>query len=466
MTRITRRDFARAAATIGITAATAGAATTRNATSTSKPASSPANRVRVGFIGLGNRGDRVLDAFLAQPDCDVVALCDVYLPYLDFAIRKVGSGAKSYTDYRHLLDRTDVDAVVINTPDHWHALQAIHACQAAKDVYVEKPLSLTIAEGRAMANAAKHHKRVTQVGVQRRSSKICREMIEFLRGGGIGHITTARAFHIQNEGPHGIGRRSDAEPPKDLDWDKFLGPAPKRPFNPNRGLYRFRWFWDYSGGQVTNTGTHYLDIIHWALGVDAPKSVTVMGGKFADFDDREVPDTLEAMWTYANAAGGRTLVTFSQYNSSSAAAAAKPCEIEFRGTQGTVYFRGNSYEVVPETPTVREYPILNPLDRTVVKGWREGKPTIEAKQRTAGSSDPVNEHARNFLDCVRSRAKCNADIETGHRSTSATIIANIAHKTNALLEWDAKAERFTNNEDANKLLTYDYRKPYELPTIE
>jgi hypothetical protein len=206
-------------------------------------------------------------------------------------------------------------------------------------------------------------------------------------------------------------------------------------------------------------------MIQWALGVDAPRSVACMGGKFADFDDREVPDTLEAMWTYRNASGDQTLVTFSQYNSSSPAAAAKPCEIEFRGTAGTVYFRGNSYEVVPETPAAREYPILNPLDRTVTKGWRDGKPTIDAKQRTAGSSDPVDLHARNFLDCVRSRERCNADIETGHRSTSATIIANIAHKTKALLEWDAQAEQFTNNDEANKLLSYEYRKPYELPRV-
>jgi predicted dehydrogenase len=190
-----------------------------------------------------------------------------------------------------------------------------------------------------------------------------------------------------------------------------------------------------------------------------------MGGKFADFDNREIPDTLEAMWSYQNASGGNTLVTFSQFNSSSPPAAARPCEIEFRGTRGTLYFQGNSYEVVPETPTSREYPILNPLDRAAARGWREGKPTIEPKQVRRGAYDPVDAHARNFLDCIKSRAACNADIETGHRSTSATIIANIAHKTNALLEWDAKAERFTNNDAANKLLSYEYRRPYELPAI-
>jgi predicted dehydrogenase len=186
-----------------------------------------------------------------------------------------------------------------------------------------------------------------------------------------------------------------------------------------------------------------------------------MGGKVADFDDREIPDTLEAMWTY----DGGTLVTFSQFNASTPAATAKPCEIEFRGTKGTLYFQGNGYEVVPETPTSRQYPVLSPLDRPGAKGWKDGKPVIEPKQRKAGAYDPVEAHARNFLDCVRSRARCNADIETGHRSTSATHLANIALKTRAMLDWDAKAERFTNNDAANKLLSYEYRNPYELPAI-
>jgi len=312
-----------------------------------------------------------------------------------------------------------------------------------------------------MVEAARSHKRVVQCGIQRRSSGWCKEAADFIRGGGIGKVTVARCFHIQNEWPHGIGHVQDSTPPADFDWDAWVGPAPMRPYNANRTLYRFRWFYDYSGGQMTNTGAHYLDMIQWALGQDAPRSVCAMGGKIADFDDREVPDTMEAMFTY----DGGTLVTFSQYNASNAEAAAKPCELEFRGTKGTVYFRGDSFEVVADKTAAREYPILSPLDRKGPAGWRDGKPVIESKlvKGTQGNATP--EHARNFLDCVRSRGNCVCDIETGHRSTSATIIANIAHRTRSLLEWDAKAERFTNNEDANKLLSYSYRKPYELPKI-
>ncbi|MEA2709103.1 MAG: hypothetical protein QOF78_1704 [Phycisphaerales bacterium] len=456
MGMMTRREFAKAAAVVGMTAAV-GVSSAQTTPSE--------DRIRLGFIGVGNRGDTVLDGFLAQKDAQVVAVCDLYRPYLDFAAKKIaaksGGEPAQFQDYRRVLDRKDVDAVVISTPDHWHALQMVHACEAGKDVYVEKPLSLCVAEGRAMVQAAARHKRVTQVGIQRRSSKVCQEMIEFIRAGGIGKVTAARAFHIQNEWPLGIGRPADSEPPKELDWGAWLGPAPAKPYNVNRSLYRFRWFYDHSGGQVTNTGVHYMDMIQWALGVDAPRAVAVMGGKFADFDNREVPDTLEAMWTYPSG----TLVTFTQFNANSAAAAAKPCEIEFRGTKGTLYFNGNGYEVVPETLPAREYPVLSPLDRAAARGWRSGKTIIEPQQVRGGPQDAVAAHARNFLDCVKSRAQCNCDIETGHRSTTATLIANIAHKTGALLEWDAQGERFTNHETANALLRYEYRKPHQFPAV-
>jgi predicted dehydrogenase len=460
MSNITRRAFTKAAAIVGISTA-AGVSSAQTTTRPAAISSKPVGRLRIGFIGVGNRGDQNLTGFLAQPDAEVVTICDLHQPYLDFASKKIGTNPEQCRDYRRLLDRKDIDAVVISTPDHWHALQTIHACQAGKDVFAEKPLSLSVAEGRAMVNAAKHYKRVTQVGLIRRSQKTCQQMVEFIRSGGIGKVTVARAFHIQNESPFGIGRPADAAPPKDFDWDAWVGPAAMRPYNPNRTLYRFRWFYDYSGGQMTNTGAHYLDLIQWVLGQDGPRSVCAMGGKFGDFDDREVPDTLEAMYTY----DGGTLVTFSQYNASGAEAAAKPCEVEFRGTKGTIYFRGDSYEVVPEKPAAREYPILSPLDRAGPAGWRDGKPVIEPQLVRGTQGNATAAHVRNFLDCVRSRETCVCDIETGHRSTTATIIADIAHRTRALLEWDAKAERFTNNEEANKLLSYAYREPYELPNI-
>jgi predicted dehydrogenase len=449
MTQVTRRQF-------GSTTASA-----LLATAVGRRRVFGANeRVRLGFIGLGNRGDQVLDAFLQQKDAEIVAVCDIHQPYVDFAAAKAGGRASRHHDYRAVLEMKDVDAVVINTPDHWHALQMIQACEAGKDVYVEKPLSLVVSEGRAMVNAAREHKRVVQVGIHRRSAAFVREAADLVRNGAVGTVTVARAFHVQNEWPRGIGAPPDEPPPPGFNWEAWLGPAPLRAYNKNRTFYRFRWFYDYSGGQVTNFGVHYMDAIQWALGHDAPLAVTAMGGKVAIEDNREIPDTLEVLWTYP----GGTLVTFSQYNATAAPAAKdRRVEIEFRGTKGTLYLYSDGYEIVPDVITPNEFPARTPIDRQVERGYRTGaKPQIEPLARTGGDADTAH-HARNFLDCVKSRAACNCDIETGHRSTSATQIANIAHKTKSYLEWDRDAERFTNSEKANALLSYRYRAPYKAP---
>ena len=450
MSRITRREFGKTTAAAWLSTAV-GAARVPGAN----------DRIRLGFIGLGNRGDQVLEAFLAHKDAEVVALCDIHAPYVDFAAAKVGGQPVRHRDYRRLLELTDLDAVVINTPDHWHALQMIHACQAGKDVYVEKPLSLVVSEGRVMVDAARRHGRVVQVGIHRRSAAFVKEAVDLVRGGAVGSVTVARAFHVQNEWPRGIGAPPDEPPPPGFDWDAWLGPAPKRAYNKNRTFYRFRWFYDYSGGQLTNFGVHYMDAIQWALGHDAPLAVTAMGGKVVIEDNREIPDTLEVLWTYP----GGTLVTFSQYNATAAPAAKdRRVEIEFRGTKGTLYLYSDGYEIVPDAITPNEFPARTPVNRQLERGYRVGaKPQIEPVSKAGGSADTAH-HARNFLDCIKSRAACNCDIETGHRSTSATLVANIAHKTRSYLEWDRAAERFTNNEKANKLLTYAYREPYSLKT--
>ncbi len=447
MKKVSRRDFAKRAAAAGLATAL-GRVRVVGAN----------NRIRLGFIGLGNRGDQVLDGFLQHMDSEVVAICDLHQPYLDFASKKIGTNPKQFKDYKRLLEMKDLDAVVICTPDHWHAIQTLHACQAEKDVYVEKPLSLCVEEGRAMVEAARKYKRVTQVGLMRRSSPPCKDAADLVRGGGIGKITVVRSFHIQNEWPKGIGDPPDENPPAEFDWETWLGPAPKVRYNRNRAFYRFRWFYDYSGGQVTNYGAHFLDFTHWALGYDAPLAVTAMGGKLAIDDNREIPDTLEVLWTYP----GGTLVTFSQFNANAAPADLRHGTIEIRGTKGTVYLTWNGYEVVPENISDKVFPALSPLDRSLSHAYESGrKPLIQAKKLEGRDSTAL--HARNFLDCVRSRQRCNCDIETGHRSTTATLIANIAHRTKSYLEWDAQNERFTNHPSANKFLSYAYREPYKLP---
>jgi predicted dehydrogenase len=447
MKKLNRRDFARTMTAAGVATAL-----------TSLRVLGANDRVRLGFIGLGNRGDQVLDGFLEHQDAEVAAICDLHQPYLDFAAKKIGNNPKQFKDYRKLLEVKDLDAAVICTPDHWHALQTIHAFEAGKDVYVEKPLSLSVVEGRKMVEAARKHKRVTQVGIMRRSSPALREAADFIRSGGLGKITVVRSFHIANEWPNGIGNPPDEDPPPGFDWEAWLGPAPRVRYNRNRAFYRFRWFYDYSGGQLTNYGAHFLDFTHWALGHDAPLAVAAMGGKLAVQDNREVPDTLEVLWTYP----GGTLVTFSQFDANGAPAALPQSTIEARGTKGTLYITWGGYEVAPQEISLSEYPALNPLDRSLSRAYEENrKPMIEARKVEEKDSTPL--HARNFLDCIRSRGACNCDIETGHRSTSATLIGNIAHKTKAYLEWDSRAERFTNNPAANKFLSYPYRAPYKFP---
>jgi predicted dehydrogenase len=345
---------------------------------------------------------------------------------------------------------------VIATPDHWHAIMFVDACRAGKDVYVEKPLSLTVAEGRRMVEVAHETKRVSQVGIHRRSSQFLKEAADFVRAGGIGQVTVARSYHIMNSWPNGIGKPPDSASPNEAEWDKWLGPAPKVPYNRNRSYYNFRWFYNYSGGQLTNFGVHYMDMMRWCLGKEAPKGVVAMGGRYAVKDNREIPDTLEVIWDFDG-----TLVMFAQYNANAAPGNLQNSEIELRGTKGTMYLHGSRWEVVPERVTEMTSYARTPLDRESEKAYGPSrKPAMETK--AAKGSQDTRLHARNFLDCVKSRAKCSCDIEIGHRSTSATLIGNIAHKTKSYIEWDGRTERFSNNEAANRLLQYNYRAPYKL----
>ena len=446
--RINRRDFGKGVAAAGALASLSASARAVGAN----------DRVRLGFVGVGNRGDQLLDAFLTHKDCEVVAFADVYEPYLEPANQKAGGKATLYHDYRKLLGHKGIDAVVIATPDHWHAMQFVDACNAEKDVYCEKPLSLTIGEGRRMVETANKMKRVTQVGLHRRSSAFITDAVKLIQDGAIGKITMAKSYHHRNESPLGIGNPPNGEPPAGLDWETWLGPAPKVPFNTNRCLYKFRWFSDYSGGQLTNFGTHYLDVIQWALGQDAPKSVCAMGGKYVMEDNREIPDTMEAVWEYDGC-----LVSFSQINANAAAGNFKGVEMEFRGTKGTLYMHeGRGYEIVPENIRTQELPALSPIKRK--ENSEQGKATKPARAAgmgKKGSSDTAS-HARDFLDCVKSRAQTHCPVETGHRSTTATLLAKISMQRKKLLTWDAKTERVTNDEEANKLLTYQYREPWKL----
>jgi predicted dehydrogenase len=399
-------------------------------------------RIRLGFIGVGNRGGQLLDAFCEPKysDMEVVALCDVYQPYLHRAAKRFDGRAETYEDFRKLIQRRDVDAVVIATPDHWHAIGSIDACNAKKDVYVEKPLSITIREGRRMVEAARRNHRIVQVGTQRRSSKLYAKVAALVAENKIGKVTVSRAYRLSNMAPSGIGRLTPSKPPADLNWDLWLGPRPERPYQANIAPYKFRW-WDLYSSQVANWGIHYIDAIRWLTGELAPASVCALGGRFAVDDDRTIPDTMEAVYEFAS---GR-LAIFGQYEASSNPAMPRG-ELELRGTLGTACIDGSTCDVVPETGGQ----------------FQDAKPRMKPMRIVVDERDPTIANARNFLDCIKSRKRPNADVEEGHRSTTCSLLANIALATKSRIEWDAQKEACIGNPAANELLHYEYRKPWKL----
>jgi predicted dehydrogenase len=445
---ITRRGFVKSAA-IGM----AALSTTR-----AVRAAAANERIGVGLIGLGNRGDALLRAFHKNNNVSVTALCDVYAPHLNLAAELVGGDVMKTNDYRRLLDNKDVNAVVIASPDHWHALQFIDACEAGKDVYVEKPLSLTVDEGQKMVEAARRTGRITQMGVHFRSSSHGKEGCKLIRDGGIGQVTSARCYHLSNEFPMGIGDPPDCDPPPDLDWDLWLGPAAKVPYNPNYCLYKFRWFYPYSGGQVTNFGTHWIDLIQWAIGKEAPVAVTALGGNYAVKDNRMIPDTCEIIWEY----DGGPIVSFTQIDANAAPGNLHGSWIEIRGTKGTAYFSAGKMVIESESNPLHPFPALSPLHRKEDDEIQAAKEKAIADQTFLNSYDPTTAHVNDFVDSVKSRKPTVCPVEVGHRSTSTTLIGNIALRTRKHLQWDASLERFTNDEEANRFLSYEYRKPWTL----
>lgn len=430
---MTRRTFAKS--TVAAAAGLAAASHTQSAASAN-------DKIRLGFIGVGNRGSQLIDAFMEHDDKEIVALCDVYAPYLAKQKERVGGNVETYTDFRKIIEHPGIDAVVIATPDHWHAIMTIDACNAGKDVYVEKPLSITIHEGRKMVEAARRNKRIVQVGTHRRSSALYHRLHDVVSSGKVGHVSVSRSYRLSNMYPNGMGKLPFSDPPADLDWDMWLGPRPARPYQDNIAPYKFRW-WHLYSSQMGNWGVHYLDASRWMTDDLAPSSVCAMGGRFVIDDDRTIPDTMEAVFQLPS---GRLFI-FGQYEASGNPAL-RAGEVELRGTEGTVYVSGNNFQVIPERGGQ----------------FQDSAPRMEAlEDRDEGSNAQLTaNHARNFLDCVRSRELPNADVEIGHRSTTFSLLANISLATGIRLEWDAEKEQITNSKEANDLLHYEYRGDWKL----
>jgi predicted dehydrogenase len=425
------------------------------------------DKIRMGFIGIGNRGSQLLNIFLNEPDVEVAALCDIYEPYLLRDYSKVnpryikdlpgqvpkmgenlGNNVKRFTDFRKLLEQKDIDAVCIATPDHWHALQMIEAVNAGKDVYVEKPLTATILEGRKMVEAQRRSGRVVAVGLNRRGSKVYQKLSGEIPAGRIGKVMVARAFRINNMFPDGIGKYQPEQPPSDLDWNTWLGPRQVVPYRYNIAPYKFRWWSNYSS-QMGNWGVHYMDVIRWMLGEIAPVSISAHGGKYVLDHDGDIPDTMQVTFEFATGA----IVEFCIYE-----ACGEPLfqqgEVELRGTKATLYASEDGYKIIPS----KKGQFQN-WDKLTEPGNYDIKSEVLADGSGKGSTEML---VRNFLDCVKSRQAPLCSLEDGHRSTSFAHLANIALKVKQRLEWDPINEKFLNSPEANQLLHYEYRKPWKM----
>ncbi len=448
----TRRTFINNSAKIAAgAAALAGAVGTAKAAATELSSEtttvSPNDKIHLGLIGCGGMGSYNLSDFLRVPEVECLAIADVDEEHrsrgMSFVEERRGKRPDGYEDFRKLLDRKDLDIVIVATPDHWHALPTIYACQSGKDVYCEKPLATSIEEGRAMVQAAHSNKRIVQIGTQQRSAEHYQKAVDYVKSGELGKIRAVRAWaFIDWKG--GLGNPPNGTPPSTVNYDMWLGPAPKVPFNPARFHFTFRWFWDYSGGLMTDWGAHMVDIGMWAMGED-PIGAMAAAGKYGYPDDiMETPDTQTS------------IVQFPSYSlvwEHMLGAGQGPWQrehgVEFHGQNGILVIDREGWEIHPETDS-------------------DGHPRqyrMNGLPRQGGSRDYHFTHVKNFLDCVKSREKPNAEIGIHHQSVIACHLANIAARLQRYVSWDSANERIVGDAQAQKLVGREYRAPWKLPEV-
>jgi predicted dehydrogenase len=400
----------------------------------------PSDRVRVGLIGCGGISAGDSAAFLAHKEVDIPLICDVDEARLEVTIARLekltGKRPETMKDFRRVVERKDIDVCLICTPDHWHALPAIAAFQAGKDVYVEKPLATTVAEGRAMRDAAAKHGRIAQMGTQWRSGEHYREAVEMVQAGKIGKVRQVRCTAYL-DWVTDCGNPPDGPAPATVDYDMWLGPAPVRPFNKNRFHFNFRWFWDYAGGLMTDWGVHLINIALWAMGPEWPKSVVSSGGKYVLTDNTETPDTQITVYDFPS----YTLIWEHQVQCG-LGPDRREHGVAFTGTEATLIVDSSGWEVIAE-----------PKRRTSV---------VEMKRRAVVDERVRAAHAGNFLECVRTRKAPVENLEVGHHVSTVAHLGNVALRSRSRIEYDAGAERVRGNDEANALLWRKYRAPWKL----
>jgi predicted dehydrogenase len=441
MSPFSRREFLGAATAAAAGAGRSGLTGTRlHAT----PRVSASDRLTFGVIGVKGMGWSNLNAHLKVPGVECVALCDVDGTVLAERAseleRMTGKAPAVHADYRRMLDDPTVDFVVVATPDHWHCLQTVHACEAGKDVFVEKPLANSIAECQLMVRAAQRYGRVVTVGQWQRSNRHWQDAIEFVQAGNIGRVRLAKAWAYMGW-MKSIPVHPDEPVPAGVDYDMWLGPAPARPFNRNRFHFNFRWYWDYAGGLMTDWGVHLLDIALLGMKAETPRSVLSAGGKFAYPDDAaETPDTQQAIYEFDDF----TLmwehgvgISNGPYN--------RGHGVAFIGNDGTVVVDRGGWEVIPET-----------------EGDRYRTPAVPRRSGTVTGVDP---HAADFIQSIRARSTPSCSVEAAANTAIVAHLGNVAYKVGRKLRWDAARQEFAGDREANRLMTPTYRAPWRLPRV-
>jgi len=400
-------------------------------------------KLGMAVIGFHGRGKSHMESWMDNPGSEVVALCDVDASVLSGGVAivkgKAGKEPKTYSDMRKLFEDKSVDAVSIATQNHWHTLAAIWAMQAGKDVYVEKPCSHNVWEGRQLVNTARKFNRVCQHGTQIRSSVALIEAVQKLREGVIGEVYMARGLCYKTRDT--IGHKEDCPVPEGVDYDLWLGPAPVRPFNPNRFHYNWHYHWDYGNGDLGNQGVHQMDVARWGLGVGLPSKVSAMGGMYLFDDDKQVPNVVTTAFHYPDAGKkGRMLVFEVRPWRTNDEAGVKI---------GDIFYGSEGYMVVPSYDSYKTF--LGP------------------KGESGPSRDEGGDHFGNFLEAAKARdpKKLNAEIEEGHLSSALCHLGLISARLDRSFAFDPKTEQVVGDEEANKLLKgpFEYRAPFTVPEV-
>jgi len=414
-------------------------------------AAAPSERVRLAYIGCGGRARQIMPMFASHPDADVVAVSDVNEPRMDQAARLLATLQNGRTpdrilDYRRILDRNDIDAVIIATTQHWHGLPHIHAAQAKKHIFVEKPLSHTVVEGRAMVQATKRAGVLAMMGTQQRAGPHYQKVCQIVQSGRLGKIALVQCWNYHNTGRR-TGRPPDGSPPAGLNWDLWLGPAPQVPYNPAR--MDNSWWFDYGGGMMTNWAIHHIDAILWAMNAYVPRAVSCSGGKYVVDDLADTPDTIEASWEFDGWMMQYSYRGFSNFHM-----------FQSRPNHHGFCFHGNKASLI--------------VDRFGYEIWEDSDPKQVGEkvhavpyfdQKDPQKSEQDGPWHRLFIDCVKTLKQPPVELEQSHKSTVCCHLANIAYRIGRRIRWNGEAEAIDGDAEASAMLTKARRKGFELPNV-